>query len=134
MSRYGTLTDEQFAAEVHARRHPYTISEALGMGREALIARLVEDDGFTEVETMSRRERRQMKREIQAADQRNAEAEPAANSADPQHSYGLRHEGEGLYVVVRVEGAREQVLTRPEYRAYALGALVDRIEEDPWGA
>ena len=95
---------------------------------------------------MSRRERRQMKREIQAADQRNAEAEPAAkdqrnaeaepaaNSKDPQHSYGLRHEGEGLYVVVRVEGAREQVLTRPEYRAYALGALVDRIEEDPWGA
>lgn len=75
-----------------------------------------------------------MKREAEARATQLADKLDTAEAKGPRHSYGLRDVGEGLYVVVRVEGTREEVLTRPERRGYALGAMVDRIEDDPWGA
>ncbi|MCU0646683.1 MAG: hypothetical protein MUF00_01695 [Gemmatimonadaceae bacterium] len=50
----------------------------------------------------------------------------------PEHAYGLRHMGEGLWVVVRVVDGAEETLTRPERKAMALGALVERVETDAW--
>jgi len=74
---------------------------------------------------MSRRERRQMR----IGEETVAALKPAVG---PQHSYGLRAAGDGLYVVVRVTDKGEETLTRPNRRGVAMGALVNRIEDDEW--
>lgn len=52
--------------------------------------------------------------------------------AGPCHSYGLRHVGDALWVVVRVEGTEEKLLSRPEERGLAVAILADRVEQDGW--
>ena len=47
-SVYDDWTDEELANEIFKRLLPYTISEALELGREAMIEMLVDRDGFTQ--------------------------------------------------------------------------------------
>ena len=78
---------------------------------------------------MSRRERMRMRQEATT----RAEGAPEnVRPIGPEHSYGMRHLGEGLWVVVRVLDGVEETLTRPEHKGVTLFALCERIESDPW--
>lgn len=80
---------------------------------------------------MSRRERKRMRTEAvqraEAGDERDV-----AEAQGPSHSYGLRDQGGGLWVVVRVDGDREEVVSRPNRKALALHTMLERVEQDEW--